>query len=79
MAVRDRRVHEQSGRFDVRHDRHEIDGLMIRRLVDLQRIHETAMVVAGIRNASNNSNDNTLNANAAVDAVNGTNETGCVA
>ena len=51
---------------------------MIRRLVDLQRIHETAMVVAGVRNASDDRNDDALNANTAVDAIDGTNKTRCV-
>ena len=79
MAVRDRGVHKQSGRFDVRHDRHQVHRLMIRRLVDLQRIDETAMIISGICNASHDGDDNTLGANSPIDAIDGADETGRIA
>ena len=41
----------QNRRFDMRHDGHQVYRLVARRLVDLKRIRQSAVIIAGIRDA----------------------------
>ena len=79
MAVCNRSVYKNTGRVDVRHDRHQIDCLMSRRLIDLQRVRQPAVIIARIRDAADDRDRNLLYAVSAVKAVNGTDQTGRVA
>ena len=70
MTVRNRGMNEDTGRFDVRHDSHEVNRLMRRSLVDLQRIGKSAMKIARIRDAADDRDCDFLERNYAVEAVN---------
>ena len=79
MTVGDRRMNQNAGGIDVRHDGHEIDGLMGRSLVHLQRIGQPAVIVAGVCHAADDRDGNLFNADLAVEAIDGTDQAGRIA
>ena len=79
VAVRGRHVHEQAGGLDVRHDRHEVEGLVVRHGLDLGHVDEAAVRVAGVGDAAHDGDDDALHADLAVEAVDGADEAGGVA
>ena len=78
MSMGDGRMNKQAGGIDMGHDHHQIDGLVIGCLVDLQRIHESAVIVAGIRNSPDDGDRDSLDAYTAIEAVDRANQARCV-
>ena len=78
MAMSNGCMHQQAGGVHMRHDGHQIDGLMIGRLVDLQRVDETTVIVAGVRNSPDDCNRDTLDADPAIQTVDRANQAGRV-
>ena len=79
VAVGGGHVHQQPGGLDVRHDGHEVEGLVIGDRLDLSDVDETAMRVARVRHAAHDGHDDALHADGAVEAVDGADEAGGVA
>ena len=61
MTVRHGRMHQNTGRLNVRHDGHQVDCLMRGRLFHLQRIGKAAMIIARIRHTANDRDRNLFN------------------
>ena len=79
VAVRGGHVHEQAGGLDVRHDRHQVERLVVRHRLDLGDVDEPAVRVAGVGDAAHDGDDDALHADLAVEAVDGADEAGGVA
>ena len=63
----------------MRHDGHEVHGLMARRFVDAKRIRQASVIVAGVCDAAHDRDRHALHAIGAVEAVYRADEAGCVA
>ncbi len=74
VAVRGRHVDEQAGGLDVRHDGHEVEGLVVRHGLDLGHVDEAPVRVAGVGDAAHDGDDDALHADLAVEAVDGADE-----
>ncbi len=79
VAVGGRHVDQQTGRFDVRHDRHEVDGLMVGHRLDLSDVDQAAMRIARVGHAAHDGDDDALHADLAIETVDGPDEAGGVA
>lgn len=79
MAMRNGRMNEDARGRHMRHDGHQIDGLMARRLIDAQGVCQAPMIIAGVRDAAHDRDGHALHAISAVEAVHRADEAGCVA
>jgi len=79
VTMRRGHMDEQAGGLDVRHDRHEVDCLMVRHGLDLGNVDQAAMRVAGVGNATDDGDDDPLAAHGAVETVDGPDQPGGVA
>ena len=77
--MRNGSMDEDSGRFNVRHDRHQVDGLMARRFVDLQRVGQSAVIIARVGDAADNRDRDFFDAVIAIERVHGADQPGRVA
>ena len=69
VAVGDRGMHQNAGGRDMRHNGHQVQCLMGRSFLHLQRIDETTVVVAGVCHAANDGDGNLFHAEYAVQAA----------
>ena len=69
VSVGDRRMDQNARCVDVRHDGHEVDGLMGRRLFHLQSVCQTTMVVAGVSHTADDGDRYFFNTDLTIEAV----------
>ena len=79
VAVGHRGVDQNAGGIDVGHDGHQVHGLVAGGLLHLQGVGKSAVIIAGIGHAADDGDGDLLDAELAVQAVNGTDEAGGVA
>ena len=79
VAVGHRGVDQNAGGIDVGHDGHQVNSLVAGGLLHLQGVGKSAVIIAGIGHAADDGDGDLLDAELAVQTVNGTDEAGGVA
>ena len=79
VAVGHRRMYQNAGRVNVRHDVHQVERLMAGRVFHLQRVGQAAVVIARVGDAADDGDGDLFHADSAVDHVYRTDEAGGVA
>src|SRR6056297_942829 len=72
MAMGNRSVNQNTGCIDMGHDGHQIFSLMAGRVIYLQCIGKTAMVIAGVGYTANDGHGGFLDPDRPVDGIDGT-------